>query len=407
MENEIKKNISNPAALESLYRSNPAAFSRAFEAAYPQISHEVAAQIWQERLAVSSTSWGSKNDWILLVAFAVLAGFFMQLPDLVHLSHDRYFPRNMSFFVMPGIGAYFSYKRGLGLRELLWPIATLVVSILFINLLPEKSTTLLLTCLHIPILIWLAVGSIFAGSDAGKRMDFLRYHGDLVVMTVVIGLAGGLFTALTLNLFNLVQLKIDDFYFRYIVLSILPSVPLFATLLVRQNTSLVSKISPVIARIFTPLVTITLAIFLVAIIFTGKDPYNDRDFLLIFNGVLIGVMALILFSLGEATKQHASRIHQYFLLALAIVAIIDNGIALSAIGFRLMEYGVSANRLAVLGSNALVMVHLVLVTRHLSRFLKGLETVEGIENGLTSYLPYYAIWAAIVSFIFPLIFSFS
>ncbi len=407
MENEIKKNISNPAALESLYRSNPAAFSRAFEAAYPQISHEVAAQIWQERLAVSSTSWGSKNDWILLVAFAVLAGFFMQLPDLVHLSHDRYFPRNMSFFVMPGIGAYFAYKRGLGLRELLWPIATLVVSILFINLLPEKSTTLLLTCLHIPILIWLAVGSIFAGSDAGKRMDFLRYHGDLVVMTVVIGLAGGLFTALTLNLFNLVQLKIDDFYFRYIVLSILPSVPLFATLLVRQNTSLVSKISPVIARIFTPLVTITLAIFLVAIIFTGKDPYNDRDFLLIFNGVLIGVMALILFSLGEATKQHASRIHQYFLLALAIVAIIDNGIALSAIGFRLMEYGISANRLAVLGSNALVMVHLVLVTRHLSRFLKGLETVEGIENGLTSYLPYYAIWAAIVSFILPLIFSFN
>ena len=407
MENEIKKNISNPSALESLYRSNPAAFSRAFEAAYPQISHEVAAQIWQERLAVSSTSWGSKNDWILLGTFAVLAGFFMQLPDLGHWSHDRYFPRNMSFFVMPGIGAYFAYKQGLGFRDLVGPIGILVVSILFINLLPEKSTTLLLTCLHIPILIWLAVGSIFAGSDAGKRMDFLRYHGDLVVMTVVIGLAGGLFTALTLNLFNLVQLKIDDFYFRYIVLSILPSVPLFATLLVRQNTSLVSKISPVIARIFTPLVTITLAIFLVAIIFTGKDPYNDRDFLLIFNGVLIGVMALILFSLGEATKQHASRIHQYFLLALAILAIIDNGIALSAIGFRLLEFGVSPNRLAVLGSNALVMVHLVLVTRHLSRFLKGLETVEGIENGLTSYLPYYAIWAAIVSFIFPFIFSFS
>ena len=407
MKEEIIASISNPAGLERLYRSNPAAFSRAFEAVYPQISHEVVAQIWQERLVVSTTSWGSKNDWILLVTFAVLAGFFMQLPDLVHLSHNRYFPRNMSFFVMPGIGAYFAYKRGLGLRDLVGPICILVASVLFINLLPEKSTTLLLTCLHIPILIWLAVGSIFAGSDAGKRMDFLRYHGDLVVMTVVIGLAGGLFTALTLNLFNLVQLKIDDFYFRYIVLSILPSVPLFATLLVRQNTSLVSKISPVIARIFTPLVTITLAIFLVAIIFTGKDPYNDRDFLLIFNGVLIGVMALILFSLGEATKQHASRIHQYFLLALAVVAIIDNGIALSAIGFRLLEYGVSPNRLAVLGSNALVMVHLVLVTRHVSRFLKGVETVEGIEKGLTSYLPYYAVWAAIVSFIFPLIFSFS
>jgi hypothetical protein len=112
MENEIIKNISNPAALESLYRSNPAAFSRAFEAVYPQISKEIAAQIWQERLAVSTTSWGSKNDWILLVAFAVIGGFFMQLPDLVHLSHDRYFPRNMSFFVMPGIGAYFAISKG-------------------------------------------------------------------------------------------------------------------------------------------------------------------------------------------------------------------------------------------------------------------------------------------------------
>jgi hypothetical protein len=118
-------------------------------------------------------------------------------------------------------------------------------------------------------------------------------------------------------------------------------------------------------------------------------------------------MALILFSLGEATKANASRVHQYFLFALAVLAIIDNGIALSAIGYRLFEFGITPNRLAVLGSNALVMVHLVLVTRLLSRFLKGVETVEGIEKGLTSYLPYYAIWAAIVSFIFPLIFSFS
>ena len=404
MEALIIANISNPAALEQLYRSNPAAFARAFEAVYPQISTQVSAQIWRERLAVSTTSWGSMSDWIVVGIFALLAGFLMQLPDIFSISHDYYFPRNMSFIVMPGIGAYFAYKQGMSLRQLLAPLAILAASILFINLLPEKSTTLLLTCLHIPILIWLVVGYIFAGSDPGKRMDFLRYHGDLVVMTTVIGLAGGLFTALTTNLFNLIQLKIEDFYFRYLVLSILPSVPLFATFLVRQNASLVSKISPVIARIFTPLVTITLAIFLVAIIYSGKDPYNDREFLLLFNGVLIGVMALILFSLGEATKQNASRVHQYFLFALAVLAIIDNGIALSAIGFRLMEYGITPNRLAVLGSNALVMVHLMITTQKLWSFLKGNERIEAVEKSLTSYLPFYAVWAAIVSFVFPLLF---
>jgi hypothetical protein len=407
MENQIVQHIADPAVLEQLYRSNPSAFTRAFQSVYPQISSEVTAQIWLQRLAVSSTSWGSKGDWTLLGVVAAFVAFLMQLPDLFSISHDLYFPRNMSFIVIPGIGAYFAYKQGLRIRDLAWPLSILVVSIIYINLLPEGSTTLLLTCLHIPILLWLVVGYIFAGNDSVKRMEFLRYHGDLVLMTEVIGLAGGLFTALTLNLFKLIELDIEDYYFRYLVLSILPSVPLLATFLVRQNVSLVSKISPVIARIFTPIVTITLVLFLGAVIFTGKDPYNDREFLLVFNGILIGVMALILFSLGEATKVHASRVHQYFLFALALVAIIDNGIALSAIGYRLVEFGITPNRLVVLGSNALIMVHLMLVTKNLWGFLKGQTTIEEVEKGITSYLPIYAIWAAIVSFMFPLIFQFN
>lgn len=407
MEQQIIQLITDPVALERLYRSNPAAFSSAFQSVYPQISSSLTAQVWHERLAVSATSWGSKGDWILLIVFASLAAFLMQFPDLVLLDHDRYFPRNMSFIVMPGIGAYFAYKQALTIRELAAPLLILLASIVFINFLPEGSTTLLLTCLHIPILIWLVVGYVYAGNDSGKRMEFLRYHGDLVVMTAVIGLAGGLFTALTLNLFKLIGISIEDFYFRYVVLSILPSVPLFATFLVRTNASLVSKISPVIARIFTPLVTITLALFLGAILYTGKDPYNDREFLVVFNGILIGVMALILFSLGEATKAHASRVHQYFLFALAVLAIIDNGIALSAIGYRHFEFGITPNRLAVLGSNVLVMGHLFYVSNYLLNFLRGKSSLAELENSMTINLPLYAIWASIVSFLFPLLFQFN
>ena len=407
MDKQIIQLIADPVALEQLYRSNPAAFSSAFHSVYPQISSEISAQVWHERLAGSTTSWGTTKDWTLLASIALLVAFLMQLPDIFSISHDLYFPRNMSFIVLPGIGAFFAYKQGLTLRELGAPLLVLVASISFINFLPEGSTTLLLTCLHIPLLIWLVVGYIFAGDDPAKRMEFLRYHGDLVVMTAVIALAGGVFTALTLNLFKLIEIDIQEWYFRYLVLSILPSVPLFATFLVRQNGSLVSKISPVIARIFTPLVTITLALFLGAILYSGKDPYNDREFLLVFNGILIGVMALILFSLAEATKSNASRIHQYFLLALAVLALVDNGIALSAIGFRLLEFGISPNRLAVLGSNALVMAHLLIATRKIAGFLKGQNTIEEIEGAMTAYLPIYAIWAAIVSFLFPLIFQFS
>ena len=149
-----------------------------------------------------------------------------------------------------------------------------------------------------------------------------------------------------------------------------------------------------------------LVIFLAAFIYTGKDPYNDREFLLIFNGILLGVMALLLFSVSEATKESASQFQRLSLIVLAFLAIVNNGIALSAIVFRLFELGLTPNRLAVLGSNMLVLLNLILVTRQLVGLIKGQKNLSDVEAGMTRFLPYYALWAAVVSFVFPFVFSF-
>jgi hypothetical protein len=312
---------------------------------------------------------------------------------------------------MVGIAAFFAWKQGLHVRQLIFPALIFFASLLYVNMLPVNSgsDTLFLVFIHLPILIWLLVGHVFSGADISmseKRIDFLRYHGDLLVMGAVIMLAGGLFSALTIGLFTLIDLHIEHFYSQYIIVSALPAVPLLATLLVQQNPTLVSKISPVIARIFTPLVTLMLFIFLGAFIYSGKDPYNDREFLLIFNGILIGVMALLLFSVSESTKDSASKFQRISLVVLAFLAIIDNGIALSAIAFRLMEMGITPNRMAVLGSNVLVLLNLIFVTRQLLGLLNGQKTLADVEASMTRFLPYYALWAAIVSFVFPLVFSF-
>ncbi|MHA8091223.1 hypothetical protein V7S78_01775 [Aquirufa regiilacus] len=413
MENLIKDNVGQPAYLENLYRSNPTAFSDAFRLVYPEIQTELTAQIWHERLrnTPNEITWGASKDWIFVAISALIVAFLMQMPDLFSISHDFYFPRNMAFIAMPGLAAFFAFKQDLSLKSILPPLGILLFSVVFINLLPvgPMSDTLLLSCIHLPILIWLLVGYIYSGaqlSQTEKRINFLRFHGDLLVMSVVILLAGGLFTALTINLFGLIGIKIEDFYFRYLVLSALPTVPLLATLLVQQNPTLVSKISPVIARIFTPLVSLMLIIFLLTFIYSGKDPYNDREFLLIFNGILIGVMALLLFSVSESTKDAASHFQRLSLIILAFLAIINNGIALSAIAFRLFELGITPNRFAVLGSNVLVLVNLVFVTRELLGLWKGVKGLKDVEASMTRFLPIYALWAAIVSFVFPLVFSF-
>jgi hypothetical protein len=94
------------------------------------------------------------------------------------------------------------------------------------------------------------------------------------------------------------------------------------------------------------------------------------------------------------------------LVVLAFLAIINNGIALSAIAFRLIELGLTPNRIVVLGSNVLVLLNLIFVTRQLLGLLKGQKNLADVEASMTRFLPYYALWAAIVSFVFPIVFSF-
>ncbi len=62
-------------------------------------------------------------------------------------------------------------------------------------------------------------------------------------------------TGITIGLFSLLGINIEQFYFENIVIFALPAVPILGTYLIQTNPQLVGKVSPVIAKIFSPLVT--------------------------------------------------------------------------------------------------------------------------------------------------------
>src|SRR5690606_32194894 len=93
------------------------------------------------------------------------------------------------------------------------------------------------------------------------------------------------------------------------------------------------------------------------------------------------------------------------LILLSVVTILVNGIALSAILFRISEWGITPNRIAVLGAHLLILIHLVMVTAQLLKLTSKKADIDGVGNQVASYLPVYIIWAIIVTFIFPLIFG--
>lgn len=413
MKDEILNHLNDPGQLEKMYRTNRLPFKREFKKLYPELKGNTVADFWNERLNYEreEINWGTRTELLLVIIGCLIAGLIAKLPAILGISEEFFYPRNVGFIVFPFLTAYFAWKNKLSAGKIGFMAGASLAGVIFINVLPDVQTsdTLILSCIHLLLFLWSILGFAFVGekrNDVEKRLGYLSYNGDLVVMTTLIVIAGGILTGVTIGLFNLIGLNIEKFYFENIVIFGLPAAPIFGTYLTRTNPQLVGKVSPVIAKIFSPLVLLMLVIYLVAMIYSGKDPYNDREFLLIFNALLIGVMAIIFFSIAETSKTTKSIPEIWVLLLLSVVTIIVNGIALSAILFRISEWGLTPNRAAVLGSNLLVLVNLLLVTAQLFRVVSKKTDLTEVGKAISFYLPIYCGWTVIVTFLFPLLFGF-
>ncbi|WP_143961273.1 hypothetical protein [Litoribacter populi] len=412
MKNEIIPHLNDPGQLEKMFRTDKMAFTREFNILYPELKGNPIADFWNERLnyETDELNWGTRKELFFVLLLALTAGLLAKLPSILAISEEFFYPRNIGFIIFPALAAFFAWKRNLSKGKAALVIIATFSAVLFINFLPDvpESDTLILSCLHLIILLWAMVGFAFVGDwrvNVEKRLDYLKFNGDLIVISALICIAGVVMTGVTIGLFSLIGLNIEKFYFQNIVIFGLPAVPIVGTYLIQANPQLVGKVSPALARIFSPLVLVMLVIYLIAMAYLGKDPYNDREFLLIFNVLLIGVMAIIFFSLSESSKVGKSRPEILILLVLSIVTIVVNGIALSAILFRIAEWGFTPNRVAVLGANVLILINLLLVTSQLYKATFKKEKLYGVGKATANYLPFYIIWAFIVTFLFPLIFG--
>ncbi|WP_373399546.1 hypothetical protein V8V91_07535 [Algoriphagus halophilus] len=413
MEQEILTLLNDPVSLEKLYRSNKSLFKESFLKLSPKIEECSATEFWNARLNYESNaiSWGQKNEMLYIAIACLVAGLVAKLPDIISVSPDFFYPRNLGFIIFPVLTAYFAWKNQLSRQTVGFLAGIFSICIIYINLLPnnQESDTLILACIHLPLLLWFLLGFSFIGTKSKRlqsRLEFFKFNGEGIVLCAVLGIAGALLMGMTFGLFELIGINIEPVFEKYLVVFGLPALPVVATFLTQSNPQLVNKVTPIVAKLFSPAVLIMLVIYLLAIVYSGRDPYNDREFLLIFNLLLIGVMALIFFSIAETSNNEKTSFNVWILFLLSCVTILVNGIALSAITFRISEWGFTPNRLAVLAANLLILVHLVLVTYQLSKALRQKVILEDIGITVAKYVPIYFIWACIVVFVFPLVFGF-
>ena len=252
------------------------------------------------RAAGAPTATGGP-ELVVVLALALAAGAAIKVPGLFGLAWgvaDAFYLRNLCFFVLPLLVAYFAWKRGLPAGTITGLTVVFVAAAIIANVYPFEGLrhTLILTALHLPIALWLALGVAHAGprwKDPAGRMDFVRFSGELFIYFVLIALGGGVLMALTMGLFKAIGIDAERIL-EWIVPSAAAGAVIVAAWLVESKQGLIENIAPMLTRIFTPLFTLALLAFLVTVAWTGRG--IDRNALIAFDVLLALVLGLLLYS---------------------------------------------------------------------------------------------------------------
>jgi hypothetical protein len=378
-----------------------------------EFAREHSERLWKQLVVPASDTLGpdaaARTDAVVAFCLAVAAALAVKVPALFGKDLDddaAFYARNLSFFVLPLLTAYFAWKRRLSTRTLPWLAAAFVAGAVFANVYPfePEGSTEALTALHLPIALWLVVGVAYAGgrwSQVEGRMDFIRFSGEIFIYYVLIALGGGVLTAFTVVMFEAIGVDPESFIGSWLLPCGAAGAVLVAAWLVESKQSVIENMAPVLTRLFTPLFAAALVAFLGALLWTGRGVEFDRDTLIQFNLVLLVVLALLLYSISARDPQSRPGPFDVLQVVLVVGALLADAVALWAIGSRINEFGFSANRVAALGVNVILLVNLAWSAVLSVRFLRGRGTFAGLERWQTDYLPVYAAWSTIVVIVFP------
>jgi len=410
---DIEKSITDPSQLEELFHQDNVAFTELFPAIFKNHQDSQILQVWQERLFYKKQSNNSENTTILFSAIIIasVTGILVKIPAYIELIDNEWFYSRYSvLLVLGGLSVYFLTLRHAPIKKTQISLSLLATVFLTIGLLPfpEKSDTFALACIHAPLIAWSILGFSFAKDwkSPNNRIEFLRYNGELIIYTAIILLGGMVLTGITLALFSLIKLDISSWYMENIVIMGLVASPVIATYIIESGIGSKTSIASIVAKIFSPLFLITVCAYLLAMLVAQKSPYTDRDFLITFNFLLILVLAISVFSIIEKNNVEKSKLIEITNIALIVVTILIDIVALSAISYRLFEFGLTPNRVAVLGANLLIFIHLCGLIKFYTRFAIKSHSYNEIKKWTTDYLPVYSCWSVVVVVVLPIIFGF-
>lgn len=380
-----------------------------------EFAREHSDRLWKQLVLVpEGTGDAGAPPWReLAVVLALAAGAGLAAKaGLAWLGDGTVLARNLGLLVFPFLAAYFAWKRRLTApvaAALLIPFAALAV---VLNVYPFAAggSTGVLATLHAPVVLWLLAGVAYAGgrwrSDS-RRMDFARFTGELTIYYTLLALGGAVLVGLTFAALQLAGIDLRPVLADWILPFAVPGALVVAAWLVEAKQNVVENIAPVLTRVFTPLTIAMLVALLAVFTAAGGLVDTDRDLLILMDAILVLVLCLLLYSISARDPLAPPGLSDALQLVLVVAALAVDAVMLAAMLARIAEFGFSPNKIAALGLNLLLLVHLVRAAWLAVGFLRGRRPFTALERWQTRYLPVYGAWAALVVLVFPPLFGFA
>ncbi len=388
-----------------------------------EFAREHSERLWKQLVvapAADEEAGGgrSRTEPIVVVALAILAALAFKVPELFgeHLvakdpGAQAFYARNASLFVLPFLTGYLWWKRRAGAKGLAPIVLSFVAALVFADLYPfaPLAHTLALTAVHLPIALWMTVGLAYVGGEwrsRSRRMDFVRFSGELFIYYALIAFGGGVLSAFTMLMFSAVGLNAMPFVWGWLLPCGALGALVIGAWLVEAKQSVIENMAPVLTRLFTPLFTAVLVAFLATLAWTRSGIAVEREVLIGFDLLLVVVVGLVLYAVSARDPEAPAGAFDALQLLLVVAALVVDGVALAAIAARISAFGFSPNKVAALGENVVLLVNLVGSGWLYLRFLRGRVSFAALERWQTAYLPVYFAWAWCVVIAFPPIFGF-
>jgi hypothetical protein len=384
-----------------------------------EFAREHSERLWKQLVLTADTGspvadTRSRRDLWAMVTCAVGAVASVKVPALFGLSFaddSSFYARNFTLFALPWLAAFLAWRRKARRSVIAILVALFALGAVAANAYPlaDKSQSVVVTSIHLPIALWLVVGLAYVADNwrsFRRRMDFIRFTGEWFIYFVLMALGGGVLSAFLFNTFKAIGIVPQEFISHWLLPCGAAAAVVVAGWLVEAKQSVVENIAPVLTRLFTPLFTAALLAFLVAVVWTSHGIDVEREALILFDLLLVVVLGLLLYSLSARDPLAPPGPFDKLQLALVVSALAIDVLVLLEITGRITEYGSTPNRAAALGENVILLVNLAWSAWLLLTFIRRRTPFAALERWQTGYLPVYAAWAWIVVLVFPPLFSY-